>query len=548
MFACRACNYDICRDCAQAPGEPQGAELAELCAEQEGQEPQVRRKNSASNTASRIIDEMAAKVRASQEALMSTGGAPGATDPSARPDPNGSYRRVSVNHGNPVFKHVSRDVFVYYWDARDGDAWNGWWLAPAVESNTVWGFNKSTSGLPPATGWSVPYKSASDPGIQFICGDACTSGTDSAKMSGVVSEKPAGKDECRIRRVTLPNGETRIACPACEETFGEEDKALLLDHCAKVHGRVLWWPGISKQADSEGMDVLGEAMREYPRVDEALQRLHVISLGSFCGVKLAIQRLGLGSAHLPFDWIRTTTAGLVHFVQSGFEDFFSVASQSEVGNMKVFRSSRHSFWHDDVQSAEGREKLKRRIDRFLALQDDPKDLLFVRSCDSTDGLRDVEELYRQLCARFAPTDPLRRRRLLLLVVVDGQESVKGPILHEHLPGLMFYAQPLVFHSPNAPRESQSETYLRAISFAVDAALEVRPGDSDGGFGLAGSRHPTARSGAALLGAGGDGDPTPKLKPCHAHLESGIEGLRSFEDAESPHINLWPQFQAKPVLR
>ena len=64
--------------------------------------------------------------------------------------------------------------------------------------------------------------------------------------------------------------------------------------------------------------------------------------------KLSIQRLGLGTAHLPFDWtldlaleskkcfrfcwqrprIRSTQVGVERFLKTGFSDFFCVAPGS----------------------------------------------------------------------------------------------------------------------------------------------------------------------------------------------------------------------------
>jgi hypothetical protein len=299
---------------------------------------------------------------------------------------------------------------------------------------------------------------------------------------------------------------------------------------ASEHGRVLEWPGVQRQADSDGMDLLHGSKAEYPRRQEALERMHVISLGSFCGVKLSIQRLGLGSAHLPLDWVRSTTAGVLHFLRSDFDGFFSVASQSEVGNMRVFRSERHSFWHDDISNATVRAKLQRRIQRFLAMREDPKDLLFVRSCDSTDTLPEVETLYAELCARFGDG-----RRVLLLVIVDGQDHFEGPIQHEALPGVMFFAQYGVSQKQGERDDSDSQVYTKAISFAVEAALNSQT--SSAGFGLADSGIPSAFSGATLIGKETGRCGPPQLKKFDAALYSGYSGLMSFEKLGAPHFNL-----------
>jgi len=199
----------------------------------------------------------------------------------------------------------------------------------------------------------------------------------------------------------------------------------------------------------------------------------------------------------------------------------------------MFRSKFHSFWHDDITTAKARGKLQRRIRRFLELREDPKDLLFVRSCESTDALPEVEALYAALCACFGGG----QRRVLLLVIVEGQEDVQGPILHQRLPGVVFYSQHLNL-------DTSGEAYHQAVSWAVDAALDV-PGECDPGvgFGLVdscpeGGQLRRVPSGAALIGRHDAQVDAPLLKPCHAALHSGFAGLASFEESHVPHFNLW----------
>ncbi|CAK9077059.1 unnamed protein product [Durusdinium trenchii] len=207
----------------------------------------------------------------------------------------------------------------------------------------------------------------------------------------------------------------------------------------------------------------------YARLSEAQQQLQLVSLGSFCGMKFSIQRLGLGDAHLPFDWIRTTSQGLERFLKHGFDDFF-VAKRYDLpeAGMKVHRAEHHSFWHDDVSQPEVREKLLRRVNRFLGLAEntpESRDLLFIRSCACTDELREAEALYSALCGRFTVGPG---RRLLLAMVVDGQERYEGPILHAFLPGLAFFLQPLA----NEQEGTDGKAFSWAVGAACDAALAV----------------------------------------------------------------------------
>lgn len=317
----------------------------------------------------------------------------------------------------------------------------------------------------------------------------------------------------RVRRLHLPNGECKLACPVCDELF-PDNGAALLEHSAAKHGLPLTLGGQSHGCESEQLDKLHRESSEnwHPRREEVLDCMHVISLGSYCGIKFSMQRLGLGAAHLPFDWIRTTSAGVRHFVQNEFRDFFSVSSQCGVPGttMQVYRSELHSFWHDDISTESTRIKLQRRINRFLALRDDPKDLLFVRSCACTDELSELEDLYAVLSDHFRSSCK-SSRRVLLVVVVDGQLGFEGPILHETQPEIVVFRQPL---NPDASVR-RGEAYCRAISYAVNLALAA---PSNNGFarGVNWSQSVTF---------------------CDAGLHSGYDGIVCFDEPSSERVDL-----------
>jgi hypothetical protein len=62
------------------------------------------------------------------------------------------------------------EVFIYFWDARDGQGLAGWWLAPKIGGDAVWAFNPSASSpMPPASGWKVPYDGPVDTTLVVSC-------------------------------------------------------------------------------------------------------------------------------------------------------------------------------------------------------------------------------------------------------------------------------------------------------------------------------------------------------------------------------------------
>jgi hypothetical protein len=347
----------------------------------------------------------------------------------------------------------------------------------------------------------------------------------------------------QVRRLHLPNGDCKLACPVCDELFPEDGSALF-EHSAAKHGLPLALHGHLDGGESEHLDKLHQESSEnwHPRREEVLDCMHVISLGSYCGMKFSMQRLGLGGAHLPFDWIRTTSAGVRHFVQNEFRDFFSVSSQCSVPGtgLRVHRSEFHSFWHDDISKESTQIKLQRRIHRFLALRDDPKDVLFLRSCACTDELAELEDLYAVLSDHFR--SPCQSsRRVLLVVVVDGQLGFEGPFVHKAQPEIMVFKQPL---SPDASVR-RGEAYCRAISSAVTLALAL-PNNSDLAtpcgqellHGKATVSFPQTLVSEAADHTDGTGiNWSRSMTFCDAGLHSGYDGIVCFDESSSERVDL-----------
>eukprot|EP00971_Amphidinium_carterae_P267439 5304822-Amphidinium_carterae.1 len=326
------------------------------------------------------------------------------------------------------------------------------------------------------------------------------------------AEQQVDPSRITITRLRLPTGETRLVCPLCEKQFDEEEgETKLLHHVATDHGKA-WSSADGQHGDSEHLDMLHQASAggSHPCCEEVTRRMQVVSIGSFCGVKFTIQRLGLGAAHMPFDWIRTRSSGVIHFLQNDFAGFFSVASQCRVqsAGLRVYRSKQHSFWHDDISQAEVREKLLRRVDRFRALRSDScKDLLCIRSAASTDELSEVENLHSALQSWFGLT-----RRVLLVVIIDGQEKHIGPFFVEGLPSVVLYGQPIA----DETAMMEGRAFETVVSSSLDLALQA----SDGAFPSVGN---TFKKASDLLDCG-------LIHHCDGGFSSGYEGLRCYEEA------------------
>lgn len=231
--------------------------------------------------------------------------------------------------------------------------------------------------------------------------------------------------------------------------------------------------------DSEEMETklvqLCDASRIHPalgrRPADVSRQIQVVSLGSSCGTKMTIRRLGLDGASMPFDWIRTSAAGVNNFLCDGFESYFrSPFTRTELTlndlPMTVYRSTTHAFWHDNIEELETRQKLYRRVERFSGLgnEDKGRALLFVRSICGTQELLESDLMYELLQQRFGT----QGRQVFLLVIIDDQGLV-GPILHSKLKNLIFWVKPLT----QGPLKIEGEgpgPYEDAVAFACRRIL------------------------------------------------------------------------------
>merc|ERR1712070_902629 len=93
-------------------------------------------------------------------------------------------------------------------------------------------------------------------------------------------------------------------------------------------------------------------------LEEVNRCVQVVSLGSYCGVKMSLMRLGLGEAHMPLDWMHCSVEGILEWMKTDFAAFCTFTGKLEVqldgADFTVYRSRVHSMWHDDIEDFETR--------------------------------------------------------------------------------------------------------------------------------------------------------------------------------------------------
>jgi len=186
--------------------------------------------------------------------------------------------------------------------------------------------------------------------------------------------------------------------------------------------------------------------------------VYCVALGCSAGTKMSLQLMGRGFLPLPFDWIRTTIEGTVHFLNTDFANFFDFDSSQTVPGQAstMYRSTHHSFWHDDPTSEDVQTNYKKRIANLNGLREAKCPLLFVRAVACTEEILAVDLLLDCLHSLFGEL-------ACLLLIVDFQHALSGVFSVEDKDDLLVHFLPASVHEG----ETACAPYRAAISDALE---------------------------------------------------------------------------------
>jgi len=207
----------------------------------------------------------------------------------------------------------------------------------------------------------------------------------------------------------------------------------------------------------------------HPSAVEFMGHSEFVSLGAYCAVCRALQVLGLRKRAYPFDSVRSPIEGIIHCLDSEFEDFLTFTETKQEGTFKVFTGSRWggSFWHHNPTAPESKEAFIRRALRLYGQGDvpDTKPRVFIRAINSTKELDSALRL-KDALQRALPKAPC-----YLLLMIDMQ-AMAGPI---RLSGpeyrnILFYQIHESLFQQHASGEDMmqacSEAYAEALAFGI----------------------------------------------------------------------------------
>jgi hypothetical protein len=207
-----------------------------------------------------------------------------------------------------------------------------------------------------------------------------------------------------------------------------------------------------------------------PDMVTVLEQSEFVSLGGFCGVSSALGSLGLRKAAQPFDWVRSSSDGVLQCIETEFRDFLSFKTSRMDSGHKVFEDTSWggSFWHHDIEEPTTRDQFSRRIERFLCKNQEvqsPAPRFFVRVANSAVEVGAASRLLEALQRKF------HRSPVYLLVLMDMQK-VDGLVrVQDTSSHLLFHRIHEDLWLNSVPDVSQqmrrcSEAYAKCIAAAV----------------------------------------------------------------------------------
>lgn len=136
--------------------------------------------------------------------------------------------------------------------------------------------------------------------------------------------------------------------------------------------------------------------------------VHFVSLGGWCGTKIALKQLDLfDEASLPFDDVRTSIEGVIDCIENDFANFFPPVIEQDprfhnwsgfVGEYVGFFHPYHNLLDEDIMAS-----FRRKIQRFITKFSQPNMACFMRTIirdDFMDELKYYKKLQETIDQRY----------------------------------------------------------------------------------------------------------------------------------------------------
>mmetsp|Transcript_15185 Transcript_15185/g.24021 ORF Transcript_15185/g.24021 Transcript_15185/m.24021 type:complete len:1722 (+) Transcript_15185:1-5166(+) len=140
----------------------------------------------------------------------------------------GRYREEGVNHGRKYYRKQlqgtgeEQEVYLYYWDERDGADLNGWWFGNMVGGRQVWARNSESSPLPPTGNWNIPWDGQVQP--EFCVTGLAGKRQHDNKVKEEITKRKQQEAKAEQRRQEIWQWQQRLN--SCTDHVGSVEKAV----------------------------------------------------------------------------------------------------------------------------------------------------------------------------------------------------------------------------------------------------------------------------------------------------------------------------------
>lgn len=148
-----------------------------------------------------------------------------------------------------------------------------------------------------------------------------------------------------------------------------------------------------------------------------------ISLGGWCKVKMQFKIFNIqNDKTMPFDFIKSSTKGLIKCIQTDFKCFLENPIYREPRLSETAITSQHFAWfYHDVSKREIQEKIQRQIQRFLEKLQSTQQTIFVRWCLEPNWENELNDLviFQRIVEEKYPNLPF-----IILFLIPDQEKIQ----------------------------------------------------------------------------------------------------------------------------
>jgi len=182
----------------------------------------------------------------------------------------GEYTEKGMNHGRKVYQkrpEISSgdnvEVLIYYWDNRDGPAFEGWWFGNKLGGTQVWSHCKDSGLMPPGAGWKIPWDGAVRQTLVVINKEAQMKAEMNQKVGQLRSEVAKVEAECNE---ALDRARAAVDEGTSSEGFTEAEQLLL--------PRVRSADALGKKIAELQKNALASSSESFQALSDAFKKLH----------------------------------------------------------------------------------------------------------------------------------------------------------------------------------------------------------------------------------------------------------------------------------